>query len=511
MSLLTRIRLSYPTTTGNSFSAQHKFKSSLLLSLAQFGTAFAVELVSITVLARLLTPKDMGVFATAMAVIAFFQFLCNFGLYEFVIQTQTISPDVRQSVIGLSACIAWMTASLVALGTWLTPASILGDEVRTTIWILTATLALQPFALPPMALLHRTMRFGVMYIAKLLASLVFPLVGISLAMQGFGPESLAWATLASAVTFAVSVTICSGCAFVCWPSFRGWLRIVRFSGTLMSIHGIHQFAESLVSLLVGQISGYTNLGNFTRAQNLTQFFNKAVHEVLTPVLFPFLSQHVREGGDLKQAYLLRVTYLSSIYWPLAAFLALYAEPITLILLGPQWRDVIVLVSILSVGAMSLPFHASALNFAIALGLERRYLPLQVFINGLKIVLVAVLAFVSIEWASVGIVTVMIVFVGLAHYLFKETLNLTMREVLDAATTSFVATLTGLLIPIALRFSVTGEMFHDLAVIVMAGVGMVVAWSAGLWWLNHPLKSEILGLVNQQGRSQTRALNSEGKP
>ncbi len=174
---------------------------------------------------------------------------------------------------------------------------------------------------------------------------------------------------------------------------------------------------------------------------------------------------------------------------------LFADPIVPVLLGSQWYDVIPLVRVLAIGVVLMPLYATIWSFVVALRLQRRYLPVVLFVNSLRISAVACFSFVSLTMVCLGMVVASAAHVVLIHRLLKPHLELRLGDIVDAVKASSVATLLGLAPALALSFSLTGSLMNDVLVALCAGVLMAPLWLLGIWRSRHPLKDEILGALN----------------
>jgi len=301
---------------------------------------------------------------------------------------------------------------------------------------------------------------------------------------------VAWGLLASTLAFAIVAGSFTAFAFFVVPSRRGWLEIFLYARTLAVTTGIHQVAESSIAILIGQLMGYSALGLFSRATDILKKFDRVVIEVVVPVMLPFLTRRVREGENLKAAYLAKTAHLSAICWPAAGFLMLFADPIVLVLLGDQWVGVIALVRMLAVGVVVMPLCATAWSFVVALRLQRRYLPVVLLVNSLRVSAVVGFSFVSLTMVCLGLVAASAAHAVLIHRLLKPHLDLRMGVIVDAVKASGVTTLLGLAPAVVLSFSLTGSLMHDVLATLCAGVLMVPLWLLGIWRSRHPLKEEI---------------------
>src|SRR5665213_3324054 len=78
---------------------------SLAIALAERYALIALSLISYVVVARLLTPAEIGIYAIATALIGMAQVIRDFGVGSFLIQEKRLTDAHIQSALGVSLLI----------------------------------------------------------------------------------------------------------------------------------------------------------------------------------------------------------------------------------------------------------------------------------------------------------------------------------------------------------------------------------------------------------------------
>ena len=60
---------------------------------------------------------------------------------------------------------------------------------------------------------------------------------------------------------------------------------------------------------------------------------------------------IRQGNDLKRAYLQALSHITVVHWPALLLLAVLAQPIVMVLMGQQWTQIVPLVQIISIACL----------------------------------------------------------------------------------------------------------------------------------------------------------------
>jgi O-antigen/teichoic acid export membrane protein len=167
-----------------------------------------------------------------------------------------------------------------------------------------------------MRLLRRKLAFDTLAGINLLAAAVNFVVVVVLALLGFGVMSLAWATLATSVVRIVTVWIVQPCFTVFRISLRGWKEPFEFGSVSTATIILNVICKYLPQLIIGRSIGLATVGLFGRATSLCQLPDRLLISALNPVLLPALSRQIQAGVHLKPSYLLALSHMSALQWPI---------------------------------------------------------------------------------------------------------------------------------------------------------------------------------------------------
>ncbi|HEV7267336.1 MAG TPA: oligosaccharide flippase family protein [Falsiroseomonas sp.] len=458
-------------------------------SFAAKYSTLALRTVGLLVLARLLPPEEFGVFATAAAIVTLVFVFAEFGLHSHLIQARRLTRALVAAALGLAGVLNLVAITLIVALAWLLPWTQTVPEASTVLLLLAVAAAAGPVALPVAAKLQRGMRFDRLLVIDFTRSMVGVGGSIALVATGWGVVGLAWAAVAESVS-GVALTLALGAGRrPVLPALRGWGTALRFGGPLALVGGFRQAAEAGTTLLISSLLGLAAAGIYARALTVKTLLNKAVVEAVSPVVLPVLARETRQGRDLGGLYLRKIGALTALHWPFFAVLALLAEPLVLLVLGPQWAAAAPVVRVLALAGLFDPFGALSLKFFVALGANGAFLRIQACVVAARLLAVGLLAMVSLEAAAIGLVA------GAAVRAVGATLWLERRLGVSWAAigrrVGQAALLTG--------FSVVGPAFlllvtgwpADLAVGLAGGALGALGWAAGLAVTRHELGGELL--------------------
>jgi O-antigen/teichoic acid export membrane protein len=476
------------------------------LSFATRYGELALRLLTMVVLARLLTPAEFGAYAVAAAVIGIAAIVAEFGLKNFLIQEAELTAPVQRAAFGFALAMGVSAAALTFFaGQLLAKLGLIGPVLAELLAILALSLVLQSLQKPVLAILQRQMKFGALLVVGLAKAAILAITVILLASAGLGASSLAWGVIAQGLA---GVLIVHGFRrAVPWvaPSLRGWRPILAFGGVSTAISTLKEAGEAAPSLAIGHFLGFAATGLFNRAQAVAGLFDKGFMQAVSPIVLPMLAARRRDGRDLKPTYEMKVAYLSGIAWPFFAVLALMADPVIGVVLGEPWTAAAPAVRILAIAGLLLPFNQMNLQFFIALDMQRRYLRIQATIQVAKIVLVLALCLLgSLEAVAFAILAERLLKFALTYRPLKQRLAYDGAGLWSVMKSSLLVAIATCAVPLAVVLAMGLQPGDDLLALAIAGIGATAGWLGGILLSRHPLRTEM-----EHGVSRLRLLVQPG--
>lgn len=311
-------------------------RRSLFWSLSQQFGMMVLQITNMVVIARLLTPEEIGVFIIALSIVTILQALREMGLTNYLIHTRRVEDSTIRAIFGMSITLC----AVLGAGLWL-----LRHPLET--WMGTPGLAavLAPVVLvilifpveqPAMALIRREMRFEALHHITIASKLIAVSTSIGLALAGFSTMALVWGMLAEAVVRMVLLAWAEPRHLRLGPSLRGWGPLLSFGAWTTGASIAGQATPESSKLLVGAILGAGPTALFDRAIRIPAMIRMALFMPLGRVLLSSFSEDLRQGRDIGAKAERLTTVMSGIVWPSFAVLAVLSEEVVLLMLGPQW-------------------------------------------------------------------------------------------------------------------------------------------------------------------------------
>ncbi|HEY3438993.1 MAG TPA: lipopolysaccharide biosynthesis protein, partial [Actinotalea sp.] len=310
-----------------------------------------IQIVSVAVLARLLTPEDYGLLAMVTVVVGVGEIFRDFGLSSATIQSPTLTRAQRDNVFWVNTGIGFILAVLLFAGAPLLAQIYHRPELVDVSRALSATFLLNGLATQYRADLIRRLRFLQLAVAETSAPAAALVVAILVARAGGGH----WALVAQSLTQATAMLVVLSVTARWLPRRpqRGqpMAGLLRFGRRLVVTQLIGYASNNTDALLIGLRFGAGPLGYYNRAFSLLMTPLNQLRAPTTTIALPVLSR--LQDDDSRFDHFLRRGQLTMGYTLVAGLgvVAAAAEPVTAIFLGERWVTVAPILRLLAVAGI----------------------------------------------------------------------------------------------------------------------------------------------------------------
>lgn len=464
------------------------------------GIFFCLQFAGSIVVARLLTPYEIGVFAIAMAVVGLVSVLQAIGLNNFIVREQALTRDVVASASAANALISVLLALAIAGFGYLGGALFKEPGVRDVLLVLAIVPVIGHLAFVPGAMLEREGNFRTIALLRAASTAIGVLLTVALAWRGYSYMSLAYSQVATAVLTNVATNIVARRHLTFRFSFTHWARVWRFGLQIFAISGINRMANRMMEVSLGGILGLGQLGLFSRASSNHNMLWDNIHGVVGRVIFVDFSQRAQEGAPLGGRYLRVLELMSGLLWPMFAMVAILAAPLVVLIYGMPWLGAAAPLSMLCIASIILVSTTMSWEVFVVCQETARQVRFEFVRTILGILLFVGGCFISLEAAAAS----RILDALFAQFLYRPHLERMTGAArgafgivyLRSGAATAVAAAPALALMIAWRFSPQ----VPLAQIALAIAAGGVLWLLVLRGLRHELYREIttaLGRVRQR--------------
>jgi O-antigen/teichoic acid export membrane protein len=470
-------------------------RKALSLSFTQQFVALVFSFGSVTIISRLLTPSEVGVFSIAAGLVALIHMLRDFGVSEFVVQAPVLDELLVRTVFTVNLVIAWCLATVIVVASG--PIGVFYADIGVTrvLRVLGIVFFLLPFGTTAMALLKREMEFGKLAKIRIGETIARSCTAVALAYAGFSYMSMAWSAVVGIVVMIV------GCAAWGWRyrvkglSFSQWRRVLHFGSNRTISDIASQLGDQSASLVIGKMLGMTDTGLFSRGYGVVNMYRTNVLGAIGAVAFPAFAREHREHAAAPALFLKALVYTTGISWPFFACGIILAYPIINILFGDQWNAAVPLMRWLCAAALIGTLMFQCNRFLVALGRVRTVTRVEVQYQTARVIITIGAAFHGVAAVAASQILVYILATVLYYRKLRIYEPLAIDKCARALVPSIVVTLCTCVVPAVVVLWPGLVPRHMLPASGLALVGGASGWLLGLAIARHPLLGEIKRVVS----------------
>ncbi len=466
-----------------------RLRPSLLITFLSSNGSTAVFFLVSLVLARLLSPAEIGIFSMTVVFLGIAHTFRDFGVSAYLLREKDLTPHKIRAASGVLITASWVLGTCMFAASESIAAYLNEPRTREVMQVLACGFFFIPFGSITHTLLTRDYRASEQAYVYVLGTSAYSISVLWMAYAGLSYMSMAWANLINIVVTGASYAYFRPREAPWLPSLSGWRQVTNFGGGAI-IGGIFEkVGSALPDIWLGKSSGAHDVGLLSRANGTAGIFMQIAGPTVDYAALPHLSQAHHRAEPLAPILCKALAYISVCAWPPLAVTAIYAHDVVLFLYGPTWLDCVPLVSLLcaasGIGLTSL-FHVSAMQ---AIG--RPYLatlPNAAMLLGRLICIFFIYdgSLTSFGWSLVWAATATLPanlviqsrFFGIHH-----------REFMRALAPGMAATLACVAIAALLDFLTPPEWPALVRILVMA-VLVCPAWVLAVTLLRHPFVAEF---------------------
>lgn len=395
-----------------------------------------IQLISITVVSRLLTPEDIGIYSISASLFGFLLLIRDFGIGSYIIQEKNLTNDTIASAFAMSLLLCWGLAGVMyGIKPFLAEFYAL-PQMESILTFLTINLLLIPFGSITLSILKRNMMFQKVMIVDVVSAAANTTTTIWSALEGHSYMSLAYGSLAgtTATVLMASFYRPQGLPFL--PGVKRLKDVASFGWKISGSNIFSQIHSSSPDLIIGKVQGPVEAVYFNKTVSVFKLFNQLFQNALRPVYQSYVAKINNSGENLKDPILLANNLYLILAWAFAGVLVIHSEAVILILFGGQWTAIAPLVQIMCIShALSsvFVFHQTTL---VGLGKADKVLRLSMILAIAQFSIILAYSSLPLEAIFVGLIAMPLIrFLAIKNDL-RDMLGVGFRDMLFLASLPF---------------------------------------------------------------------------
>ncbi|WP_106096817.1 oligosaccharide flippase family protein [Pseudonocardia dioxanivorans] len=346
-------------------------KRGAMLSGLALGVVQVVSFVQTLILARILDPTQIGLYAAGTVMMGFLLGFTEGGLRGALIQREGDVEDAADTVFWVTfvtglglAVLSLASAPIIGL--------VFRSELAGTIAAVSSgAVVLHALTNVPDGLMQRRFNFKRRLIVDPTRVLGYAIVTITLALCGFGVWSMVIGNYVG-----IGIWLFLSWRYAKWRPGVGkfhfglWREMARFAAPLLIEGIVERVRTAAETALIGRRLDANNLGQYRYGSSLAQLPAMVIVQIGSYVLFPAFSRLQSDPPRFTRAFerALQVTWV--IAAPLAGLMICLGEPAVVVLLGEKWRAAGVALMVMSGYGVGIALQAVGSEVIKAVGASK---------------------------------------------------------------------------------------------------------------------------------------------
>ena len=381
----------------------------------KFGERITAQLVSTIVsiiLARLLMPEDYGLVAIVSILITLFNALVTGGFGNALIQKENASPSDFSSVfyISLVGAIFLYTALFVAAE----PIAMLyeSEQLCPIIRVMGLRIPLAAVNSIQHAYISKNMQFKKFFLSTIVGTVASGIVGISMAIRGYGPWALVGQYLTNVTIDTIVLFVTGGWRPKLVLDIPAVKQMMPFSLKLMATHLSDAVFNELRSIIIFSKYSSADLSMYENGKKYPNLIVTNINTAVSSVMFPAMSKEQSNTKTLRNIMKRAVKLSTFLLAPMLLGFAAIAPRFVSVVLTEKWMASVPYLQITCCMCMFYPIHTINIQAMNAIGQSGKTLKLEIIKKIINVIILAacmsfgvlaiVLGALGVSWLSTAI-------------------------------------------------------------------------------------------------------------
>ena len=355
------------------------------------------------VLARILSPEEFGLIGILTIIIGVSNIIIDSGFSNALIRKRNASKDDYNTVFYITLLLGIIMYLLVFL---ISPyISLFFKEPLLTLLsrIISIVLIINSLSIIPKTIFIKRIDFKVQAVVSAISSIISGIIGIFLAIYGFGIWSLVSQILSKQLINTILLWYYTSWRPNLIISVNSFRELFGFGSKLMIAGIIDTIYTNISQIVIGKFYSTNQLGQYTRAQQFQSIFSSNLTAVIQRVTYPVLSEIQEDQLKLRELYrkFVQATMLVTFFTMFC--LAAISTPLLINLIGDKWKEASHYLTIICLSGALYPVQSLNLNMLQIKGRSDIFLKIEIIKKILGIVPILLGIFYSIEsmlWSTV---------------------------------------------------------------------------------------------------------------
>lgn len=372
----------------------------LWTSIEKFGLQ-AMQLFIGIAIARILSPEDYGIVGMTAIFMSVAQTLLDSGFGSALIQKKDRNER------DYSTCFYFnVVAGFVLYGLFFLASPYIAEFYRVPLLtpvcrVVGLAFLLNSLIVSQTARLTAELKFKPLSVVSLVTYLVTGLLGIAMALKGWGVWALVFQTVGGALFRLVLIEV-----YTRWIPRGGFSResfryLFSFGSKILCSSMVNTVYSNIHTLVIGRVYTPGEVGYYNRANQFAMLAPQTVLDTVMKVAYPLMAEVQDDDERLCRAYKKFLRLPLFLLYPILAGLIALANPFILVVLGEKWLPCVPFLQILCIGAAFTPLTHINLNLLYVKGRTDLVLKLEIIKKSIAFLILFLTVPLGIYWLIAG--------------------------------------------------------------------------------------------------------------
>ena len=253
--------------------------------------AQGLSLIISIIIARILLPSDYAIVSIVTIFFTFANVLISGGFNTALIQKKDAKAEDYSSVLYLSLFLSILVYSILFLGAPFIANIYHLEELILVIRIMGLSLPITAFKSIWCAFISSHFMFKKFFFATLGGTIVSGIVGIGMALKGFGPWALITQQMVNTIIDTILLVLTTRIGLVFKVSLSKLKELYKYGWKILVSSLLGTTYAEITPLFIGIKFSANDLSFYSKGKSFPSMLSSSVTNTLSAVLFPFLSKY----------------------------------------------------------------------------------------------------------------------------------------------------------------------------------------------------------------------------
>jgi O-antigen/teichoic acid export membrane protein len=411
-----------------------------------------VQFVLGIILARILYPSDYGLIGMIAIFMSISMSLIDSGFSQALIQKKNATEKDYNTAFYFNI----ITAFLVYVILFFTAKPIAvfyGEPILESLTkVVGLNIIFSSLSIVQIAKLSKSLNFKLQTKASLISVIISGSIGIYLAYIDWGVWALCIQIVVKSGLNTIMLFVLSFWRPKIMFSKKSFNSLFSFGSKLLLSGLLNAVFDNIYLIVIGKFYNITELGYYTRANQLQLLPSETITVILQRVTFPVLSSIQDQKKKLEHYYIKFIRFAAFIIFPLMIGLAVIASPLIILVLTEKWKAAATFLQLLCFVGILYPIHAINLNILKVKGRSDLFLKLEVYKKILTTLTVLITFSFGVKALIIGQIVCSVFFLFLNTFYSKKLIDYSLfNQIKDILPILFVSALMGFIVFVSIYY------------------------------------------------------------